>query len=183
MNEKFVASNGVEIVLNGEHWSVPRNETREPFEISTSALAALRQFFQHERDKELGRWRDPENQRYVVHPFSDTTDEVRVTDEETGYHFQVAREAALVAGSFNPGMPTARAYFTAHPEPKPWHDAREGEIWIITTDNVGDEVPVKATTNQKYGTSFRYIRGKGRIMVADSRITNARRLWPEGDAS
>lgn len=81
-----------------------------------SDIAALREFFQHERDEELGR--------------------------------------------------------------KPWHDAKPGEVWIITTSNVADERAVQVTPK---GT-FQYtdaIEFPQDFPLTYAAITSGRRIWPE----
>ena len=58
MNEKFVASNGVEVHINGySQLCIGRG-------VPTEQTQAAREFFQHERDTGLGRWRWPDDPRY-----------------------------------------------------------------------------------------------------------------------
>lgn len=89
---------------------------------------ALREFFQYERDEELGRWRARENPAYVVYP--DEDGDVIVLDETTGRTSSPVLRSELA--QWNPTHGTtkaARAYFEAHPERKPWEEAMDGEIW------------------------------------------------------
>src|SRR5690606_1284379 len=85
---------------------------------------ALREFFQHVRDEELGRWRWPKDPDYVVYPTEDG--------------FLVVRESVGLS-EFRNGLyvhdmegEAARDYREAHPERKPWEDAMHGEAWVIT---------------------------------------------------
>ena len=73
----------------------------------------------------------------------------------------------------------ARAYFDAHPEPKPWHDAKPGEAWELTAN--GDTGPFITMLTPSGAVHF--IAGNGTKFVAEaSDITAGRRIWPE-DAS
>lgn len=154
MTEKFVASNGVIVdqvpttignrfvvqdvnpaqregsrILSRSNWLDPRDAD------------ALREFFQHERDLELGRWRWPENAAIVAWESRRSNEkEVTVLDEGTGYvgYFSRGHVADVV---LNEGAlrRAARAYFAAHPEPKPlpsephtaWVDKYGTDIWWV----------------------------------------------------
>lgn len=124
-------------------------------------------------DERLGRWRWPENTEYVVHRL--LLHRVRVTSERSGRaeDFTRADLDLKIADSF---LLAARAYFDAHPEPKPWHEAKPGEVWIIVTRNVGDERAV-----QVHGDKFHYNDGVEVPLTYDA-IESGRRIWPE-DAS
>lgn len=136
---KFTASNGVVIVSHpggSVHW--------EAGTLPTRVGAALREFFRHERDEELGRWRWPENPDCVVYPTGVTG--------ETGSDYQecvVIDEATGTALGFGSDLPNchgghhreaARAYFAAHPVSKPlpseprtaWVDKYGTDIWVVT---------------------------------------------------
>lgn len=142
--DEFTASNGgtVKTLTNGR--MKVANHTRERltenaawFE-STAYLDAemvptLREFFQAERDEELGRWRWPENRDYVVYDFDEGI--VRVVAESTGTQYVFERaDATMHIGTF-PESGAACDYFDAHPEPKPWEDAKPGEIWELTAES------------------------------------------------
>jgi hypothetical protein len=74
----------------------------------------------------------------------------------------------------NPHWHAARAYFDAHPEPKPWHHAKPGDVWIITfTDRSFD--PVAASWN---GRGFVHIDIRP-TEISLGEIAEARRIWPE----
>lgn len=124
-------------------------------------------------DERLGRWRWPENTEYVVHRL--LLHRVRVTSERSGRaeDFTRADLDLKIADSF---LLAARAYFDAHPEPKPWHEAKPGEVWVIATRNVGDECAV-----QVHADHFVYNDGSQHHLTYDA-IESGRRIWPE-DAS
>ena len=131
---------------------------------------ALREFFQHERDKELGRWRWPEDPDFVVYPIGENQ-QVRVVNERTGYFNTTPRPrgfAKPVEEMSTQWRIAARAYFSAHPEPKPWHYAREGEAWAITVN--GKEYPAIFQAGR--------FRDHGGSWNAED-ISNARKIWPE----
>ena len=155
MSEVFTASNGHEvhrtelgtICLNGERalWA--------------GAAKSIREFFLHEaetdwqakRDAELGRWRWPENPGYVVYP--ERVDVVRVVNERGGGLAIINRAiVSVLAVAVDPTFyDAARAYFDAHPlpEPRPWEDAKEGDVWVLT---VGAREPEPYTRS---GSQFR----------------------------
>lgn len=171
MNE-YKASNGITVRVDGHPFVLLNQRGVGTHHFSEGEAAALREFFQHERDEELGRWRWPENPDYVVYPGEEG--DVLVYDEtELDAPRYFARESSAFPGNFGAA---ARAYFDAHPEPKPWHDAKPGEVWVITTSgrSGSDERPYTVT---RYGTfdepTFEH-------SITDESITAGRRIWPEG---
>lgn len=137
----------------------------------------LREFFQHERDEELGRWRWPEHPDFLV--YSRGHAGVRVTSESSGDHILAVREAAMKWKAREATYyGAARAYFDAHPERKPWEDAKPGEAWEITyTTLVGPEVTKVAIRTDRNTWKTDVLE-----MEFNYAITSARRIWPE-DAS
>ncbi len=140
--------------------------------IDAEMVPTLREFFQSERDRELGRWRWPEHPDYVVYPNEDGGGDV--LDERScigGYKnglfgHDLASEAV-------------KAYRDVHPVRKPWHDAKPGEVWVISTENVADEVAVRACISNEV-LSFEYVTSvTTRLNVTDARIVTGRRIWPE----
>ena len=135
---EFTASNGYKVTPNGDGANVYRGMMSTP--IYPDEMQALHEFFQAESDKRAGRWRWAERPDYVVYDTGDRI-EVVVLDESIGYMENVWR------GKERPGIyihDAARAYFEAHPEPKPWHDAKPGEVWSIIGPNLGREAPTTA---------------------------------------
>lgn len=181
MSETFTASNGVGVWINGDG-------TLETTPAGSEQVHALREFFQAERDKELGRWRWPEKPDYVVHPVSDFVVEVLRETPATALatgpcHQHVSRADAKrfegeVAKNF---YMAARAYFAAHPEPKPWHDAQPGEIWVarISTGPTFDETALHVMDYAVEGVVFMDHDQDERYELTDPAITSARRIWPE----
>lgn len=171
--DKFTASNGYTVV-HGGGWLSIRNTADEPrHEINMFSTAALREFFQAEKDAELGRWRWPDNPDYVV--YKDGTSR-RVIRESSGSFMQVSLHDRKVMTTYlDSYVGAARAYDEAHPERKPWRDAKEGEVWIVT--------PSKAYTlgeQANYPAIFQagMFRDHGGSWGAED-LTAARRIWPE----
>ncbi|MBL0245574.1 MAG: hypothetical protein IPQ22_16875 [Rhodoferax sp.] len=187
MTEKFVASNGVIVdqvpttignrfvvqdvnpaqregsrILSRSNWLDPRDAD------------ALREFFQQERDLELGRWRWPENPDYVVYHGNSGSDAVWVHNEREAGAIQSSARNSGDAGETD-YFAAARAYFAAHPEPKQWHDAKPGEVWAIVTENVAEEVAVQRTPNGLWQFCDGVVRGD------ELPIVSARRVWPVSD--
>ena len=143
---------------------------------------ALRAFFQAERDEQLGRWRDPENPDYVAYPGSVSPDWVVVLDESTG------RADVVFKQRQNPPKDSAftlvaERYFAAHPQPKPWVDAKPGEVWALTYAGIEETAWVADFT---WGAPPRFRQFKNLlnpIFTNDKHITAGRRIWPEGEAS
>ena len=146
-------------------------------ELPTADFAALRAFFQAERDEELGRWRDPENPDWITYP-ADKEDAVWVFDEREGGGSQYWTRG--IAGSYDPAYTgysashyAAGRYFQAHPKPKPWDTAEEDEIWVLTID--GYSAPY---LRNGYGT---WTNSTSDVYVGDGTITAGHRIWPEGE--
>lgn len=134
---------------------------------------ALREFFAAERDAELGRWRSKEHPEYVVHEHGDGR--VRVMRELDGSSYSFDRESVH---RFYPHCDAevdfqriAREFFAAHPEPKPWHDAKPGEVWVIEAADWGTKACI-------VDDDYFMWSGEG-LPVKSEQITAGRRIWPE----
>ena len=141
-----------------------------------SQYEAARAFFQAERDEELGRWRDPENADIIVYPGSVSLDWVIVLDESTGGTDVVFKQ---------PRKPTkdsdfrlvADRYFATHldPEPRPWEEAKPGEIWEIGLLELGPSACLVTEGD------FVEISKRFEVAIGSSLIESGRRIWPEGE--
>lgn len=184
MTEKFVASNGIPVIEKDWGLSFTQGVDLGTLTgVSEDQANALREFFQHERDRELGRWRWPENAAIVVWESRRSNEkEVTVLDEGTGYvgYFSRGHVADVV---LNEGAlrRAARAYFAAHPEPKPWHDAKPGEVWVvkISTGPTFDEVALQVREYFTEGFVFKDHIEDIQYPLTDPAIITARRIWPE----
>lgn len=181
MSEKFTASNGHRFESRG-----PDNKGREvlsmvfmrpndePFhterQFAADDVQALREFFQHERDQELGRWRWPENPEYVVYRASGSR--AVVIKELTG-ESRAINTLGTVKGLALPVNDLFERAATAwrNVSRKPWHDAKPGEVWALTVDG-------KETAFTLHGDLFR-TGALWDIEQTDRHITAGRRIWPE----
>ena len=187
VSEKFTASNGVEVK------AIPANGVVDGLELTPSfgkgqtvfeeEIQALREFFLHERDQELGRWRWPENPEFVVYPKGTSEAEpdpgVRVVHEVSGRSRDIGRE---VVGACDATVSrfgkAAQAYFDAHPLPKPaWHDAKPGEVWLMQTEETEYVMVAYMPLDD---VRFRLNDRAGNVFDPDSPVfTGGRRIWPE----
>lgn len=152
MTDAFTASNGIQITMDpdrdGKVYLVGRRARGDEGQyLDTHAtggpegIVALREFFQHERDEELGRWRWPENPDYVVYPDANDPRLVTVMRESAARirKMRRGRDNAL-SNDYNERFgECADTYFEAHPERKPWEDATPGEVWLFRAK--GDVTP------------------------------------------
>ena len=69
-DKEFTASNGWTVSPNdlGKDTQIYNQDGNLMDYVMSEGMDSLREYFQAERDKELGRWRDPENPDYVVYP-------------------------------------------------------------------------------------------------------------------
>lgn len=173
--DKYTASNGAQIVLTNAgktgYVLVERDDDVASAYLGFEEMVAWREFFRAERDEELGRWRWPENPDYVVYP--DEDGDVVVINEGKGISSSIIIRRDI--GTRNPDHPStkaARAFFDAHPERKPWHDAKPGEVWAVTIDGVERALLVEHE---------QFTDGNEGWYFAEPEITAARRIWPESD--
>ena len=138
-----------------------------------SQYEALRDYFQAERDEELGRWRDPQNPDWICYGRGSSRDTVHVINEYDGLPYMLERDQVAYADSEFSAV--AQRYFEAHPKPKPWDAAQPDEIWALTIN--GYSAPY---LRNWYGT---WTNSTSDVSVGDGTITACRRIWPEGEAS
>lgn len=165
---EFIASNGIEVDSFGRAvFPLPGNSS------TPEALKqALKEYFQHERDEELGRWRSTELPQWVVYPDERNRREGRMIDESTG-------EWNHAHPDYNwphrPDLNTVNQEFlAAHPEKKPWHNAKAGEVWILSIDDL-------VYGGAYVAGDFHFRAADHSIKIDDPRITSARKIWPESD--
>jgi hypothetical protein len=72
----------------------------------------------------------------------------------------------------------ARAYFAAHPEPepRPWEDAQEGEVWLLDLTASGESAWF---VNGDY---FQNVKTLANRPKNDVSFRAGRRIWPEVSA-
>lgn len=180
----FTASNGYEVdFVDGEQ---VRTRTGQGSE-SGGHIDALREFFQHERDEELGRWRWPEDTDFTVRIAPAHARDARypgltvaIEQESSGYVGYYTRGRLPEVTDKTGGIVRAgHAYFEAHPEPKPWEDAKVGEVWALTMDD-GVEHDVFIHEDRTVGGRGGISTGGAYFDIDDGAgITAGRRIWPE----
>lgn len=177
MTTNFTASNGITIEVTHDGYLIAKGDTAATYATAEPlGLEALEEFFQAERDEQLGRWRDTIIPSFIIYPNGD--DCIRVFSETTGISWDAVRPLRL-AGLDDPSWFGAAArYFAAHPEPKPWHSALPGEAWVLTID--GAEEPATVGYSTTPGVRKFYV-GSDTFDLTDPGITAGRKLWPTGD--
>ncbi len=191
--EKFTASNGatVEEIETGSDgtrllvWApYPYNDVERSGGSTTAYLIddqrdALREFFQAERDAELGRWRHPELTDFVVYPDEDDMNTIRVMFEPGGGISDYKRE--WIDGVTDPdGWNIARVvrdYFDAHPVRKPWENAKPGEVWLLDLTASGESAWF---VNGDYFQDTKTLANRHK---GDKSFRAGRRIWPEGETT
>lgn len=175
MTDTFTASNGahVHVTSVGNFKTIQVQTVDNRIDLAGVHVDALREFFQHKRDEELGRWRWPENAEYVVYP-TNVKSRVRVLRETGVGDLEWVDRGDERSYEF---CHAARAYFEAHPEPKPWQNAKPGEVWVLWTAD-GEDAAYSVMSVRESGIVFES--HEGRYSLGDTDITNARRIWPEG---
>lgn len=171
----FEASNG--IVVRSSDTGVYMDKVEAGTRLYPAEAHALREFFQRERDEELGRWRWPEHPEYVVYAGRSP---ILILNELTGDTLRARPEDGHTDTGHGTIYNAAAAYFEAHPERKPWEGAKPGEVWAVTYDGT-EGVFIHAGHN---GGAW-YGQGDMRVCLdhplSDPNITDARRIWPESD--
>ena len=172
MNE-FTASNGVAIRHDEDGDLEISGLARNVWEflVNPAGIQALREFFLHERDEALGRWRHSNHPGIFAVGFEHDPNVVQSVKEEGGTAYAQYRRDGI-GPAFDPMHQVAIGYFAAHPEPKPaWHDAKPGEVWLLTFRDLCDE--------GAYIARDRTFRAADHDLdIQDARLTDARRIYP-----
>ena len=148
--------------------------------LATVDFETLREYFQAERDEALGRWRDPKNPDLVCYPVTCDLDAVWVMHEGDGSRYHATRTGPRNLLPHYVSEAAGR-YFQEHPEPKPWEEAKAGEVWILTYAGIEETAWVADFTS---GAPPRFRQFKNLlnpIFTNDKHITAGRRIWPEGE--
>lgn len=178
MNTKFTASNGVEIEIT-ENGCLGTGGSIGLTFVGPKAVEALREYFQRERDQELGRWRDPDNPDFVVYRMPKRDDElgraVWVLDETTatGYTYWENSTPAW-PGKYAQMWKAAERYYEAHPETRPWEEAEPGEIWELT-----DPEGLKQLWAWDEIEGWRSVHSNKVSHLVGREAAAGRRIWPE----
>lgn len=170
MSNEFIASNGIELHIHPAMGSLVSNTG--DFSTNETHVIALREFFQHERDKELGWWRWPENPNWIAIPSYDLNEVI--VFNETRMDWEVVTIHREEEENWPAFQPAARAYFAAHPERKPWHDAKPGEVWLLTFLSGKQMIGLV-----EYDGECFIGEGQELTVIKSTAFTAGRRIWPE----
>lgn len=179
--KEFTASNGLKIAPSDQGAYVILSEIGDnmledmPW-IGFEDDKALAEYYRAKEDERLGRWRWPENPDIYVRPMKGNPDVFGVVkDNEDGLAYgQYSRADRRLLYGTDPMGQAARAYFDAHPEPKPWHEAVEGEVW---------ELEFKAGAHAWFvnGAYFQSTKTLTNIRKDDPDILSGSKIYPQGD--
>lgn len=145
--------------------------------LSPETAMDAEEFFQHQRDLELGRWRWPQNPDYVV------------MDAGLGFA-KILHEPSMETTTWERGWRDTRsisdeagvAYFEAHPQ-RPAAEAKIGEVWELTLDD-GSEHTVFVHADRTMGGRDGVSSGGAYFDLDDGTgIVSARKVWGPEDAS
>jgi|SRR5690625_1693292 len=180
MTTTFTASNGDTVETRHDGYLVVKDSHHTEW-VSPLTVDTLREYFTAERDEQLGRWRSKEHPNYVVYPVEGKTREVRVSNEATGVTRSFCDHPDYLEANSQIRTLVAREYFAAHPEPKPWHNAKPGEVWVLETELHPEPRAFKVSSREGYATSnfTQVYNGQPLYTFRDGPITAGRRIWPE----
>lgn len=182
MND-FTASNGIRVLSeDGVTFDLRTYDGASMLQdapwLGSMYMHALREFFQVEADERLGRWRHGD---FIVYDRGDYVQVIHEPDGASGILGSWTRAEASGDRELSSGFgEAARAYFDAHPEPKPWHDAAPGEVWDVDLPSGGMRaVTFYSARHEEPITVFRDAHTQVEIETDDPTIRDARCLFSE----
>lgn len=178
MSDVFTASNGTKIETSEKDGGLEVTSSWDFDYLFEKHVDALREWFQAERDAELGRDRDAESPDWVVYPLSgcEGVRELRVMNERHGRSFIISEDGPLTGAVF---AEAACRWFAAHPPHRAWHDAEPGEAWVITVG--GTEMPA-LVARKTHEDPLVFKTGFFEHDLASPGITAGRRIWAPEEA-
>lgn len=185
MNE-YTASNGVTVEWDAERGMFTLDSPSGPSQIywfNAEDRRALSDYFQAERDAELDRWRDTEHPERAVYRRVDNS--LLILDETDGDHWTVRIDEIKDYDECHPVASTIRAWLAAHPEPKPWHDAKQNDLWELMINGCHSPEVYRFASELRSTSKFRPVNSPSRVAfeAADPRIIRAHRIYPPADPS
>ena len=185
--DRFTASNGITVFVRDGGTVQFKHGTREE---SCGTLQVfpqsewgqtLREFFRAEEDERRGRWRWPENPDYVVYLDDGDAMVMSEADPRRSPDRIPRRYLDDPKGSLGWGEFAARAYFDAHPELKPWHTARAGEVWALTVHGV-EAAFLRIDGDRGAWAVYDPAAWSPLLALNAYGITDGRRIWPEASS-
>ena len=64
----------------------------------------------------------------------------------------------------------ARAYFKAHPARKPWHDAKQGEVWLLEIEGRKESTPAVFNRFGRFTSDDNVFHVKSRVILGATKI-------------
>lgn len=157
--------------------------------LSPASVMDAEELFQAKRDAELGRWRCPTETDWVAREGVRTADgrTVVVVNERTLDRFWFNERVRDAGADVDVAHRVGRAYFEAHPERKPWEDAKPGEIWDLIAEGKENRYAAIACTIPSDNSEVIYLypvddMTSPKLGVTAPVITAGVRVFPE-DAS
>jgi hypothetical protein len=145
--------------------------------IGAEQVFDAQEFFQAQRDLDFGRWRCPAEPDWVAQEGERSSDgrrTVRLFNESTFESFWLNSRVMDEVDNETAKHRVARAFFESHPERKPWHSAKDDEVWVLTH--------VKGEVGAFVVDGHRFVSGSWSFPIDGESITEGRCIWPE-DAS
>lgn len=140
-------------------------------------------FFQQENDEEFGRFRRSPRDVHVIYP-TDDSDKVNALDEARCEVIEAQRGIKYGDGLLNEVI---QDYFDHHPTPQPWHDAEDGDVWMVRIPKLAEThipaivVPSLWPTHDDMYFQFGDRLGSpSRSRVDSPDVADAYRIWPKG---
>lgn len=176
MNE-YTASNGMTLHVRGNMISTSPSGLGL-LNLTSDLTAALREFFRAEEGERRGVWRSTKDATWTA-VRRNTVVYFQNEDHERSFHVVVGNQASMKAWSRDLQR-IAHEYFAAHPEPKPWHNAKPGEVWDVDLPAGGNRyVTVESDRFADHTVVFRDPHSVGEVELVDEYIIDARRVYPE----
>lgn len=184
MNE-YTASNEIQVRLDGHDLDFKRPDMADWMGLcGDDVVDAVREFFQAQADERLGIWRSQSDPSWtgIMDEAVDTEQTiVRFQNADHARSFCISRDGNDLRRWSSDLQAIAREWLNAHPEQKPWHDAKPGEVWLLTLQSRGADVAAVAR-DMGHVRFWEIADADGDPMTWGTRsadITDARRIFPE----
>lgn len=179
-DRKFTARNGMTVLVlrDGLGFHPPHLPLPSTFGIDSVKVEALREYFEHERDKQLKR------ERVAGYPDWFVVREgegLRVCHEGMARVYGFTRDNRHDYSYDLNGRTAhdiARLWFEANPVKKPWHAAKPREVWLVTYERNAEPEP--AVVGRHDGALY-FFHGDERKSLLNTAILHAKLLWSPDD--
>lgn len=152
----------------------------EPQILVSGRVESLREYFRDERDRELGRWRSQSDSSWTA-VVNKSESEVYFRNDDGLREFIVHLETRTYGQWVEELREIAKEYLAAHPEKKPWYDAKPGEVWVLTYG--GQETAHVFTDRyadfQDKDPGYVFVSDRAIVNSTDPDITEGNKIWGE----